>query len=152
MPRPKNPLSFSCNEIAGFDFFHDLGKKSYVFHDDVVSGERYLKMVVRYVERSHNDESDACSLYGFDENEENEEYALDPVELTVYFKIPTDWCDTEGRLRDEYMDDEWELKKDHEDTENMYTSWKAHAWCNGSGYCNLHDSYEVKSITYVMIT
>ncbi len=153
----KNPFEFNHGPFFGeygtptgpYIFVTQFGKSH--FTDDPVVGGKYLKMTVRYVQRSHDDEG-YCSYYNFSEDDpELPAYVVDDEILTVYMCIPEELCDTDGFLKEIYIDDEKELVKDNEDTEPYYESWTTHSDCRGSGVCNLYDSYVPVRIEYVEI-
>ncbi len=147
---PKNPFEFQyMSSIQDYDFATPLGKS--LWTEEPTVGGKYLKMTVRYVERSHEEEG-YCSDYNFSENDgELSEYEVDDEILTVYMRIPEALCDADGDVKLEYIDDEKELVKDHEDTEAYYESWTTYSECSGSGVCGLTDSYDPVRIEYVEI-
>lgn len=149
---PVNPLSFVYRRDGhGFNFFHDFGKTHYVFPDDIMSGEKYLKMEVRHTTRTHDG---YCSEYEFDPNDNYylEEYVRADNIITAYFKVPMNLCDEDDDLCREYIGDDYILNTDYEDIKDLYMYWKTHSDCDGgSGVCDLYDSYTVCRITYVEI-
>ncbi len=160
---PENPFAFSYNIDTGFTFLDDFGAY-YVFPDEIERGCYYLNMRVSYVKRSHEDETDDCSSYNFEDADNNElkKYSSEPVELKLFFKVPAhmyhylsnkDTCNRKvvKILNKEYFNNKWELNKDYDDVCMMYSPWITPSWCNGNGKCHLYDSYEVKNFKFVRI-
>lgn len=139
-----NPIAFT--KYSGYyDFQTDFGQEHYV--KDPEEGKTYLKFTIRYIERTHDG---YCSGYDFD-NTDDVEIAKQQIKiLTVYFDIPKYLCDENQNLKSEHIRDESSLISNYE-TEDLFFDWTNHSNCEGSGYCNLHDTYIPISIEYVKI-
>ena len=108
------------------------------------TGEVLLKMTLRVIKREHGgwcSEHDFSSE-DFTEGENDKIYSTVTIK-TIYFKFPEgfdeDWVDEECCVIE------------NEDTEPLFKEWREHSDCEGSGYCNLQDTFIPIKIEYVKI-
>lgn len=139
-----NPIAF-CKHNSYYDFQTNFGQEHYVKEPE--EGKTYLKFTIRYIERTHDG---YCSGYDFERTDDVEIANKKINILKLYFDIPKYLCDENGNIKREYLRDESSLISNYE-TEDLFFDWTNHSNCDGSGYCNLFDTYIPIMIEYVKI-
>ncbi len=139
-----NPFDFTYyNETNDFEFHTNFGKEHYV--DDTEIGKKYLKFTVKYTQRNHDG---YCSAYDFEREDINIANSKTHI-LTFYTKIPEYLC-INNEINHNLIDNDSKLISNLE-TEDLFFDWTEHSLCDGSGCCNLYDSYKPIKIEYIEI-
>jgi hypothetical protein len=135
----ENPFAFEYD--IDFCFTTDYGRQHYIEDPDV--GETYLKMTVLCKNRSHDG---YCSSY-----HDGEAYVEERL-LTIYMKIPDFMYTDDKKLNRSFFDEEWCLIN-KTNTASYFMDWSYPSInCEGSGCCELTDTYIPLKIVCVTMT
>ncbi len=141
-----NPIAFDytfCKKTALFR--NDFGRNHYAQVPE--KGKEYLKFKIRCIERVHDG---YCSYWKFEEGCDDiniKEVNNKIVYITMYFDIPKYFYDKDMKIKNELLQDN--LLIDTNETEDLFFEFTNHSDCDGSGVCNLYDTYIPVSIEYV---
>ena len=143
----KNPLRFY------YDKNHVIGISDYSKRNIITPkvGEIVLKMTVRCIFRTHDGYCSGFEFFG-DEDDMKKWLHQKSEICSIYFNIPDEFLDEETKtIRSDILDDDSNIIE-NEITEIVFKEWTVHSKCNGSGVCNLYDTYIPLKIEYVKIT
>ncbi len=107
-------------------------------------GDVLFKMTMRVIRREHGG---YCSDYDFEGRDCKDDFVSKDIIKTVYFKIPEP---NVFELNSDNIQDGEVIEND--DTEPYFLEWTEPSDCDGSGYCQLNDTFIPIKIEYVQIT
>lgn len=131
-PKTKNPLAESRR----------------VMKNNLRQGQVYLKVHCRVIKRTHDG---YCSGIDFSPSQEEDDYVDSKIVTeTFYCTVPKDVQDTAtGRLMSGSYDSEGNVSQDHEWASCLFADWHKPSECDGSGYCNMYDTFVPLEIKYI---
>ena len=137
----ENPLKFFYDGIS----INPLTNYALANFTNPDKGETLLKMTVKCIYRNHDG---YCS--GFEYKRDNDSFIKKREELiSFYFYVPNEFLDEENKkIKKEIIDSESNIIES-KITKRIFKDWRIKSNCEGSGCCNLFDTYKPVKIEYI---